>query len=252
MRLTRDNWVTILFGVGSIVLTVALNILVVEEWRKPDVRYGRGGAYIHSKLALATVVLKNWGGSDAENVTIAASFADPFLNISTDRVTSPFERTDGGIDKKSVIGTIKRLAPGEVVNIYFTTEPSSPWVDQRPVIRDIKSHDGLGKPGVPILRIQVPSFLAAIAVWALFLIPLYHLARWHRRGYEGRYNEAIQWGMSAAQEGLSEEQLQARVEERRNAMPFFGRPGKTFLTLVAQAAFTGARQSPTQTPGRMT
>ena len=105
-------------------ILAVLGNLFIWNWNKPDVRYGTGGAYIHPKLAIATVGLKNWGGSDAENVTITASFADPFTDFSTDQIATPFEPSAGGSDKKSVTGTIKRLAPGEIVSIYFITEPS--------------------------------------------------------------------------------------------------------------------------------
>jgi hypothetical protein len=83
MSLTRDDWVKIVVGFGAVVLTVVLNI-GVREWYQPDVRYGTGSTYIHPKLAIAIVGVKNFGRSDAENVTITASFADPFTNVSTD------------------------------------------------------------------------------------------------------------------------------------------------------------------------
>jgi hypothetical protein len=124
MDLTRDDYQkVILLVIGALLgaIFAVLGNLFIWNWNKPDVRFGTGDAYIHPKLAIATVGLKNWGGSDAENVTITASFADPFNNFSTDQVATSFEPSAGGVDKKSVTGTIKRLAPGEIVNIYFTT-----------------------------------------------------------------------------------------------------------------------------------
>jgi hypothetical protein len=61
----------------------------------------------------------------------------------------PFESTAQGDDNKSVTGTIKRLKAGEVVSIYCITEPSSPWGDQKPVVRSVRSDGGLGKEGPP-------------------------------------------------------------------------------------------------------
>jgi hypothetical protein len=245
MSLTRDDWVKIVVGFGAVVLTVVLNI-GVREWYQPDVRYGTGGAYIHPKLAIATVGLKNWGGSDAENVTITASFADPFTNVSTDQIATLFEPSGGGSDKKSVTGTIKKLAPGEIVSIYFITEPSSPWVDQKPVIRSIKFNGGLGKTGVPWLPWFLFNLLVVAVVGGMFV----GISYWSRRGratYYGYFSETIRRGLSAAQQGLSEEQLRTRIEEYRQTIPLLRRPSKEHLIRSAQAAFVGARQSPTST-----
>ena len=244
MSLTRDEWGRIVLG-GFVlaVFTVVLNI-GVREWYQPYVQYATGGAYIHPTLALATVRLKNHGGSDAENVTITASFADPFTNVSTDQIATPFEPSGGGSDKKSVTGTIKRLAPGEIVNIYFTTEPSSPWVDQKPVIRGIKFNGGLGKTGTPWtlwLLINTPAFGVAVGIWAWIH---YRLRRWEVAYYD-YYSAAVRMGVSAREEGLSEEQLQTRVEAYRQTLSFFRRPGKQHMIRSAQAGFTGASQRPT-------
>jgi hypothetical protein len=247
MSLTRDDWVKIVVGFGAVVLSVMLNI-GVREWYQPDVRYGRGGVYIHPQLALAIVWVKNHGGADAENVTITASFADPFTNVSTDQIATPFEPAAGGIDKKSVTGTLKRLAPGELVNIYFTTEPSSPWVDQRPVIRGIKFNGGLGRTGTPWLPWLLVNFLT-VAVGGGIWVGLYY---WIRRGYATYYeyfSETLQKGFSAAQEGLSEAQLRTRVDEYRKTISWFRRPGKEYLIRSAQAAFARAKQHLTPTEG---
>jgi ABC-type multidrug transport system fused ATPase/permease subunit len=246
MSLTRDGWEKlILLIIGAIlgaVLAVLGNLFILQ-WNKADVRYGTAGTYIHSKLAIAIVGLKNWGASDAENVTITASFADPFTNVSTDQVATPFEPSGGGTDKKSVTGTIKRLASGEVVNIYFITEPSSPWVDQKPVIRGVKFNGGLGKTGVPILMGWVLPWLAAAAVCAVIGVPLFYWGQHQKYRHYDQLREAIRMGLSAAQEGLPNEQLKARLEEWYRNIPFFRRRLKEELMVVADAAFTGAPQS---------
>jgi hypothetical protein len=92
MDLTRDDYQkVILLVIGALLgaILAVLGNLFIWNWNKPDVRYATGGAYIHPKLAIATVGLKNWGGSDAENVTITASFAYPFTNVSTDQIATP-------------------------------------------------------------------------------------------------------------------------------------------------------------------
>jgi hypothetical protein len=251
MNLTRDNWVTIIFGVGLLVLTIVLNIAVVEEWRKPYVQYVTGGAYIHPKLAIATVGLMNRGGSDAENVTIAASFADPVTNFNSDRVTTPFEPSAGGIGQKDITGTIKRLVLGEIVNIYFLMEPSSLSADQKPVVREIKFNGGLGKTGEPILRTW-GLLLASFALWGgICFAVAYYRGRRQRIRYLSYLTGAIQRGHSARQEGISDEQLRTWVEEWYKTLPFLTRPRLETLITCAQATFEGANQSPTQTAGLM-
>jgi hypothetical protein len=244
MSLTRDTWekliLLVIGAVGGAVLGV-LGDLFVWQWNKADVRYATGGAYIHPKLAIATVGLKNWGGSDAENVTITASFADPFTNVSTDQIATPFEPSGGGSDKKSVTGAIKRLAPGEILNIYFITEPSSPWVDQKPVIRGIKFNDGLGKTGTPWLPWLLINLLT-LAVVGGFFVGLEYISRMVRAGYYDYFSEAVRMGVSAAEEGLSEEQLRTRVEAYHQTIPWTRWPGKEHLIRSAQAGFAGARQ----------
>jgi hypothetical protein len=248
MSLTRDGWEKLLLLVIGAVVGAVLGVLgnfFVWQWNKADVRYATGGAYIHPKLAIATVGLKNWGGSDAENVTITASFADPFTNVSTDQIATPFEPAGGGSDKKSVTGAIKRLAPGEILNIYFITEPSSPWVDQRPVIRGIKFNGGLGKTGLPVLS----WILAGLVTFGLVGVVLGLVFYWGRRLQHSHYDqlrEVIQMGLSAAQEGLSKERLKTRLEEWYSNLLLFRRRLKQELMVVAEATFTGA------TPPQMT
>jgi uncharacterized membrane protein YeaQ/YmgE (transglycosylase-associated protein family) len=120
MRVTRDDWVKLIVGVaGAIVgvfLTTALSIGTFV-WRQTYVQHATGGAYINPKLGLAVATVKNWGGSTAENVTLTLSFTDPFTEVSTDQIDTPFKLSGGGSDKKSVMGTIERLEPGQVVNI---------------------------------------------------------------------------------------------------------------------------------------
>jgi hypothetical protein len=241
MSLARDDWVKLIAAFGAVLLSVILNI-GVREWYQPDVRYATGGAYIHPKLAIATVGLKNWGGSDAENVTITASFADPFNDFSTDRIATPFESSAGGIDKKSVTGTIKRLAPGEIVNIYFITEPSSPWVDQKPVIRGVKFNGGLGKTGLPVLT-WIVVYLVFFGSLGVVAGLLFFSSQWLQHRHYDQLREVIQMGLSAAQEGLSKERLTTRLEEWYRNLPFFRRRLKQELIVVAEATFTGATQN---------
>jgi hypothetical protein len=145
-----------------------LGNLFIWQWNKADARYGTGGVYIHPKLAIATVGLKNWGGSGT--------------------------------------GTIKRLAPGEILNIYFITEPSSPWVDQKPVIRGIKFNGGLGKTGVPVLS-SILAMLVTLALCCVVCGLVFYLGRQLQHSHYDQLREVIQMGLSAAQEGLSKERL---------------------------------------------
>jgi hypothetical protein len=245
MGLTGDGGGKVAFliigAVVGAVLTV-LGDLFVMQWDKADVRYGTSGVYIHSKLAIAVVGLKNWGRSDAENLTITASFSDPFTTFSADQITTPFVPTAGGDDKKSITGTIKSLAPGEVVNIYFITEPSSPWVDQKPVVRSVKFDGGLGKTGVPWLP-EVGLFLAFVAGFGILILVVELLTKGQREAYYTRLREAIQLGLEAAREGVSQERFDARLEERYGK----ARQNKRALLTAAKSAFAWGGQGPSQT-----
>jgi hypothetical protein len=243
MSLTRDDWVKVVVGFGAVVLSVALHI-GVREWYAPEVQYGTGGAYIHPKLGIATVWLKNWGRADAENVMITASLPHPFTHFSTDQATTPFEPSPGGTDNTSITGTIKKLAPGEMVNIYFITESSERWADQKPVVRGVKYDGGLGKTGAPWFRWAVKSLLILAPLGVLFA-GLEYWQRGARVAYDDAYSEAVRRGVAAAQEGLSEEQLRARVEQYRRTIPLLRRPSKEYLAKSAQAGFTAARPSVT-------
>jgi hypothetical protein len=89
------------------------------------------------------------------------------------------------------------VVPEEIVNIYFITEPSSPWVDQKPSIRVIKFNGGMGKPGTPWLPWLLINLVALAVAGVMFL----GLSSWLRRGYAAYYGylgEAIQRGLSAS------------------------------------------------------
>ena len=124
---------------------------------------------------------------------------------------------------------------------YFVTEPSSPWVDQKPVIRDVKFNGGLGKTGLPVLswiRLALTFCALAVVVWG----PLIYWGQQQHRHYD-HLREAIQMGLSAAQEGLSQERLKTRLEQWYRNLPYFRRRFKEELMVVADATFTGATQN---------
>jgi hypothetical protein len=246
MSLTREDWVKLLVpAIVSAGILATLGQFIIRGWYSPDIRYGTGGAYMSPKLAVSSLGLKNWGNSDAENVTITASFADPVTEISTGQEATPFDISAGGIGQKLVTGTVKRLVPGEIVNIYFITEPSSPWVDQKPSIRVIKFNGGMGRTGAPVLTALVPTFLTIAIPLGVVWILAYYFGERSRHQYGNRVCQAIQLGVSAAQEGLTSEQLDAQVEKRRETMPFLNTPSKKLLMLYSHTAFEGAKQNPT-------
>jgi hypothetical protein len=218
MHLSSDTGEKVLLlGIGAVfgaVLAVLGNLFVVQ-WNKADVRYDTAGAYFHPTLGIATVWLKNWGGTTAENVTFTVSFPDPFTNVSTDTPAITFEPSAASSDKKSVTGTIKKLVPKRQVNIYFITEPSSPRGDKKAVIEDIQFDGGLGRPGTPILWTWGLPILVACVFWGGVSVIVYVLRQADLRSRESYGNHlcrAIQMGHTAAQAGTSEVQLQAEVE----------------------------------------
>ena len=75
------------------------------------------------------------------------------------------------------------------------------------------------------------------------------MLRTGRAAYYDYFSETVRMGLSAAQQGTPGEQLGTRVEEYRRTIPFLRRPTKEHLIRTAQAAFTGAREGPTETAG---
>jgi hypothetical protein len=245
MSLTRDNWITLIGTFGPVVFLIIVADIGIREWRQPDVRYTAGSTYLSTKLAVASVTLKNWGHTDAENVIVTASFADPLSVISTSQPATPFVPFAGGIGHKLVTGTIARLVPDESVSIYFITEPSSPWPAlQGQFLQGIKFNGGLGKTGAPWLPWLLVNLLAVAVVGGMY-VGLYYQVRRERAISYDYFSETVRMGLSAAQEGLSEAQLRTRVEAYRRTIPWLRRPGKEYLIRSAQAGVAGARQSPT-------
>jgi hypothetical protein len=245
MALTRDDWQKVVLIVVGAVLTGVINI-TIREWYQPYVQYATGSAYIHPQCAFGRVGLKNWGRSDAENVIITASLPDPIIKISTDQIATPFEPSAGSIGQKFVTGTIKRLVPGEIVNIYFTMDPSSPGVDLKPSIRGpVKFNGGMGSTGLPVLFFWGPQLLMLIVFTSVTAVGVYYLPRWGLNTYDNSFREAVQMGSSAAQQGISKEALDTRIEAWRKTLPILNRPRKETLITCAQAAFEGAKQNPT-------
>jgi hypothetical protein len=241
MNLTRDDWVRLVFPlVGTAVLTLFGHFLI-WEWRQPDVRYGTGSAYMSPNLAVSSVTLKNVGHSDAKNIIITTSFADPLVDFSTGKMATRFNLSAGGKGQKFVTGTIERLVPDETTYIYFITEPSSPWVDHGSFIRGITFDGGQGKTGIPWLH-SILAYLIAGALAGIILVPFYYFTQWQRRKFQGQLRETIQLGLFARQEGLTQEQLHAMVEERYPKVRWY--IGKQPMITAAQAAYEGGKQTP--------
>jgi hypothetical protein len=244
MGWTRDDWVKVLMPVVTAVILVPFGQILWWQWRQPDVRYGTGGAYLPNKLAISSLGLTNWGHSDAEDITIKAVFADPLSDISAGPMGTHFDVTTGGIGAKFVTGTIKGtikgLVPAESAYLYFITEPSSPGFEPGQFIRGITFKGGQGKTGIPVLYRGL--FVLAGGVLGVGVPTAFHflVGRKTSETYDDHLCEIIRLALDARQEGLSKEQLDARVEERRKKMPLFSRPRKELLLRCAQAAFTAA------------
>jgi hypothetical protein len=132
--------------------------------------------------------------------------------------------------------------PDETVYIHFITEPPLHWSEpQGQFIRGIKFNGGQGKTGIPWLYTLLGDGLAG-AIAGVVLGPLYYFLYWSREAYYDCLREAIQLGLSAAREELSEEQLKARSEARYGRMI---RVNGKALMKAAEVAFTEARPSPT-------
>jgi hypothetical protein len=236
MTLTRDDWIKL---IAAAVFTLFAHWFL-REWYQPDIRYGTGRAYMSTNLAVYSVQLKNMGHADAENVIVSATFVDPLVDISTGEMGLHFNLTGGGKGEKFVTGTLQRLVPGETTNIFFLTQPTLPWSPQDQFIR-IKFNGGLGKTGLPwrhwvLLLVVFGIFFGAVQVG------LWYLGRKVDANYSHQLREAIQLGFSAAQEGISAEQLKTRVEDWYRKISVFKKPRQVGVMTAAEAAFTGANQ----------
>jgi hypothetical protein len=246
MSLTRDDWIKLICAFGPAVVLIIVADIGIREWRQPDVRYTTGSTYLSTKLAVASVTLKNMGHADAENVIVTASFADPLSETptSTSPLATPFVPSAGGIGHKFVTGTIARLVPDESVSIYFITEPSSSWpAPQGQFLPGIKFNGGLGKIGIPVLPVLLQLVLMGCVFGGVILVPSFYWGRQLQHRHYDQLREVIKMGLSAAQEGLSKERLKTRLEEWYRNLPFFRRRLKEELMIVAEAAFTGATQN---------
>jgi hypothetical protein len=91
MKLTLK---TILLVVGPI-LAVLIGI-IYQELKGPDIRYEEGSYYISGAMAVTSLKLRNFGRSDAEDITITAKFPKPLLDISINDRSMKFVSISGG------------------------------------------------------------------------------------------------------------------------------------------------------------
>jgi hypothetical protein len=240
MNLTTEHWGKIIIPLAIALILAPFGQFLFWRVRQADVRYATGGAHLSSKLAVSSINLRNFGYSDAEEVTITALFTDPLIDISAGPMGTQFDVTTGGIGDKRVIGTIKRLVPDESIYIYFITEPTSPLFEPGQFIRGIRFIGGQGKTGMPVLfQLLIGGFFLVLAA---VYIPLFFFGRKTRESSHNALCEVIQMGQSTAQTGGSEEQLRTRVEEFRQTIPFLRRPSKEQLIRCAETAFRGLTQ----------
>lgn len=245
MSLTREDWVKLLVpAIVSAGILATLGQFFIREWYQPYVHYGTGGAYMSPQLAISSLGLVNMGHSDAENITITASFVDPLTDISTGKLATPFDISAGGAGQKVVTGTIKRLVPDEVVNLYFITEPSLPWGDYSQFIRDIKFNGGKGTTGTPWVLTILAYLIAAVIVGVVFGALHFLVFRGSHKVFNDRLREAVQLGVFARQEGISAEELNTKVEKFHQTISVWKKPSKDTLVTCAQAAFEGTKQNP--------
>jgi hypothetical protein len=250
MSQNKFEWLRLLIPLVALVFVVfPLGQFLLREWYEPDVLYGTGGAYLSGNLAISNVELTNYGRAKEENITITATFADPLTEIGTGKTAIPFDISAGGIGQKFVTGSIKQLVPDVRVPIYFITAPSSPWADYASFIRSITSDHGPVKTGIPTLR-TLPPLLLPIVVLGAIWGGAYYVGGWNQHHADARLSDAIQLGHSAAQEGLSEEQVTAKVEEQHRAAPFLRKGSKRLQILCAQSACAAAKKTLILTGGK--
>jgi hypothetical protein len=246
MSQTKFEWLKFLLPLVLVLLP--LGQFLLKEWYEPDTRYGTAGAYLSSTLAVSTLELLNYGKSKDENITFTASFDDPLTQIGTGKIATSFHTSAGGIGEKFVTGTINKLVPNEKVSVFFILAPSSPRANYTSFIQSIKSDHGLITTGVPTLRV-LPYYLRVLVFSIPAFLLAYYLAQWQNRNVAAQLCEAMELGYSAAQEGISEEQLNIKVEEKNKAIPYIRRGRKHLPILCAQAAFAAAKKTLIHTEG---
>src|SRR5262245_56485853 len=113
----KRGWFTLIGGIGACVLTLIGHVLI-REWYSPDVRYEEEAYYRSGEEAITSLKLHNYGADGAKDITISVSFPKPITKFPvSSSEASPFIMMSSVPPKQhpmqqTVVGTIKRLAPG--------------------------------------------------------------------------------------------------------------------------------------------
>lgn len=216
MKLKQGEIIAVIAALGAVILSAIVHV-GIREWYKPDIRYEQGSYYISGVSAVASLKIKNYGHSDAEDVTIAASFQLKLVDISLDKLNLSLDHVAGGVGKNNSVVKIKNLVPDQTVFLYYAVDFSSG--DKTKLsdsfLDELTFKGGKGKTGVP----KWSSLFRGIGILILYTVGLFFLKRrlmgtkQFERHYE-QISEAILFAQQAHQEGKSLEQVSREASEK--------------------------------------
>jgi hypothetical protein len=163
MALEKGHWVSVVVGVGVVVLTAVINI-GIREWYQPDIRYEEGSWYKSGQLAITSLRLENVGHSDAESIRVTASFPEALADIATSDPGLSFRVIAGGLGQKMVTGSVERIVPGEAVDVYFAVTAPALLPRRGAVVSSVVFNGGQGGTGQPLSSFWTGAVLSLLAV----------------------------------------------------------------------------------------
>jgi hypothetical protein len=139
--------------------------------RQPDLRYEEGQLHQPGEEATTVLKLHNYGGSDAKNVTITASFPKPVVKPPrSNSDASPLKDISFSDGKTKITGTIGRIVPGQTVLIWYVIQdPGS--APAGGFVREIAYEGGTGQTGEPQL-LKVLLWIWVGVTWLVNLLLL--------------------------------------------------------------------------------
>ena len=236
MKLTNRDKVTLIAAFGGVLLAALIGI-GIREWYAPDLRYEYGGYYLSGKTqAIASLKIKNYGHSDAEDIILSVKFNKNVIDMSTNDEATPIVST--GIGTTNVIGKIHRLVPNQEVFVYFAIETPLQQIFDLPkeFLSSIVYKGGMGKTGQPPWG-RIAFVVLSILVNGLLIFLSYRLTNTQVLRHRKKLGEVIEIATLAAVQGMPKENFEARIDEFIKKVRF----RKATLQLVALKVFETTR-----------
>ena len=222
MKLKQGEIIVLIAALGAVILSAIVHV-GIREWYKPDIRYEQGSYYISGDAAVASLKIKNYGHSDAENITVAANFKSKLEDISLDKLNLTLDHVSGGVGSNNSVVKIDCLVPDQTAFLYYAVDYSTGDKTKlsESFLDELTFKGGKGKTGEPIWWI----LFFGIGFFIFYTVMLFVARRWMSgtKQFERHYvriSEAISIAQRAHQEGKSLEQLSKEASEKYNKISF--------------------------------